>query len=63
MIFFKANSEYPDETPRLIWVCALWLCPIYGTLGLNGLIDAQRKTGEPDDEHLRDFFLLFMKLY
>ena len=21
----------------LIWVCALWRCPIYGTLGLNGL--------------------------
>ena len=23
---------------RLIWVCALLLCPIYGTLCLNGLI-------------------------
>ena len=22
---------------RLIWVCALSPCPIYGTLGLNGL--------------------------
>ena len=22
---------------RLIWVCAVSLCPIYGTLGLNGL--------------------------
>ena len=36
---FITNGIDPDQTPRLrrlIWVCTVCHCPIYGTLGING---------------------------
>ena len=34
---FKANSGDPYQTPRLIWVCTVCLCPTKRKLGLYGL--------------------------
>ena len=40
MSVINANSVDPDQSPRsvaLIWVYTVCQCPIYGTLGINGL--------------------------
>ena len=39
----NANRVDPDQTPyfrilrRLIWVYSVYQCPLYGTLGINGI--------------------------